>query len=145
MQIFHSVCLIAEILLSLQKNGHIKYIGWAKQFTCGTDGVLKTLQLQANEMEKDLEVLKKKLSYYRNQFYELNYFSNLQLLSLRLELSQCKYGPVANKAAVKKEVMSLLHSLSREITPDSVKEYVQELSSLVVEQQFSFGSHYGMY
>ena len=135
-QIFHSVCRIADVLISLQQCGNDKYIGWKMVFPCAIDNVVEVLQCQASEMEKDLEDWKAELSSHRDQFYELNYFTTSQLLSLREELGQFKTSPNSTKP-VKSEVMSLLQCFSREITSNLVKEEVQVVSAILQEQEFA--------
>ena len=132
---------MADVLISLQQYGNDKYIGWTKQFTCGTDEVFKKLQSQASEMEKDLEDWKKQLSCRRDQFYELNYFTTPQLLLLREELGQFKNNPESTDP-LKHEVMSLLHSLSQEITSDAVKEYVLTINATFAEQELVLETYY---
>ena len=122
----------------MQQHGNNKYIGWVKQFDCNTEE--STIISQANVMEKDLEDWKIELSYQRDQFYELNYFTTPQLLLLREELGQLKNNPETT-SLIKEDVMSLLHCLSQEITCDFVKKYVQVAIS---KQDFTFGTYNGM-
>ena len=143
LQIFHSICRVADVLTSLQQYGNDKYIGWARDFSCSSDDLLNKLQVQACEMEKDLAEWKKQLSRMRDKFYELNYFTTPQLLLLREELGQFKNNPDTTKP-VKHEVISLLQSLSQKITSDSVKEYVVTVSAAFAEQELVFGTYYGM-
>ena len=105
-------------------------------FPCAIDNVVQVLKYQASEMEKDLEDWKNELSHNRDQFYELNYFTNSQQLSLREELGYFKSSPISTKP-VNLEVMSLLQCLSREITSDLVKEEVQVVSAIVQEQELA--------
>ena len=86
-------------------------------------------------MEVDLEKWKDELSEHRDQFYELNYFTTPQLLSLREELGQFKSSNVSSKP-VKQEVMTLLQCISRQLSSDSVKDEVQIVNGLLAEQQF---------
>ena len=141
MQIFHSVCRVADVLLLLQQFGNNKYIGWTKQFNCDSAEALRRLQVQASEMENDLEDWKKELSDQREKVYELNYFTTPQLLLLREELGGFRSNPEATKP-IKHEAMSLLHSLSREITSQVVKEYVQNIiNPTFVKQELVFGTY----
>ena len=104
-------------------------------FRCAIDNVVQVLQCQASEMEQDLEDWKNELSHHRDQFYELNYFTNSQLLSLREELGQFRTSPNSTKP-VKSEVMSLLQCLSREVTSNLVKEVQeQELAISAFDKQ----------
>ena len=103
-------------------------------FPCAIDNVVQVLQCRASKMEQDLEDWKNDLSHHRDQFYELNYFTTPQLLSLREELGQFKTSPNSTKP-VKSEVMSLLRCLSREITSNLVKDEVQVVSAILQEQE----------
>ena len=106
------------------------------RFPCAIDNVVEVLKCRASEMEKDLEDWKNDLSHYRDQFYELNYFTTPQLLSLREELGQFKTSHNSTKP-VKSDVLSLLQCLSREITSNLVKEEVQVVSAILQEQELA--------
>ena len=98
------------------------------------DDIVNLLQIRASAMEKDLEGWKHELSLHRNQFYELNYFTTPQLLSLREELSQFKGIKISSKP-VKQEVMTLLQCISRQLSSDSVKNEVQTVNGILAEQK----------
>ena len=76
------------------------------------DDIVHNLQLQASKMEEDLRKWREELSEHRTQFYELNYFTTPQLLSLREELGQYKECNPSLAKPVKSEVMSLIQCLS---------------------------------
>ena len=97
--------------------------------------IVNLLQVRASRMEKDLEDWKRELSLHRDQFYELNYFTTPQLLSLREELGQFKGSNISSKP-VKQEVMTLLQCISRQLSSDSVKDEVQTVNGILAEQQF---------
>ena len=97
------------------------------------DGIVKLLQDQANKMESDLKQWKHELSEHRDQFYELNYFTTPQLLSLREELGQFKGSDISAKP-VKQEVMTLLQCISRQLSSDSIKNEVQTVNGKLAEQ-----------
>ena len=99
------------------------------------DDIVNSLQVRASVMEKDLDDWKRELSLHRNQFYELNYFTTPQLLSLREELGQFKGSNISAKP-VKQEVMTLLQCISRQLSSDSVKDEVQTVNGILAEQQF---------
>ena len=105
-------------------------------FPCAIDNVVQVLKYQASEMEKDLENWKNELSDHKDQFYELNYFTTPQLLSLREELGQFKTSLNSTKP-VKSEAMSLLQCLSREITSNLVKDEVQVVCAIIQEQELT--------
>ena len=85
-------------------------------------------------MENDLQYWKQELSQKRDQFYELNYFTTPQLLSLREELGHFKNNEGLARP-IKQEVMTLLQSISHEISSDLVKSEVQILISTLAEQE----------
>ena len=97
------------------------------------DDIVNSLQVQASTMEKDLDDWKCELSLHRDRFYELNYFTTPQLLSLREELGQFKGSEILAKP-VKQEVMTLLQCISRHLSSDSVKNEVQTVNGLLAEQ-----------
>ena len=96
---------------------------------------MNSLQVRASVMEDDLEKWKHELSEHRDHFYELNYFTTPQLLSLREELGQFK-GSVILAKPVKQEVMTLLQCISRQLSSDSVKDEVQTVNGILAEQKF---------
>ena len=87
-------------------------------------------------MENDLENWMKEVEDKRNQFYELNYFTTPQLLSLCEELGQFKCGLDQNNP-IKSEVMTLLQSISREVTESDVKERIQIVCTILQEQSLA--------
>ena len=97
------------------------------------DEIVKSLQGQAKVMEDDLKQWKHELSEHRDHFYELNYFTTPQLLSLREELGQFKGSNISSKP-VKQEVMTLLQCISRQLSSDSVKNEVQTVNGILAEQ-----------
>ena len=99
------------------------------------DDIVNSLQVRASVMEDDLEKWKHELSEHRDHFYELNYFTTPQLLSLREELGQFK-GSVILAKPVKQEVMTLLQCISRQLSSDSVKDEVQTVNGILAEQKF---------
>ena len=122
LQILHSICRIAEVLLTLQQVGNVKYTGWVLQVPCSTNRqIISTLQTQAKTMEDELHQWKDLVGSRRAQFYELNYFNTMQLLTLRRELGKIK-DDVGIK--VSPEVLALLHSISTQISPEEVSDAV---------------------
>lgn len=116
MQILHSVCRIADVLLNLQQVGNVRYTGWVLQIPCSARQELITvLQGQAKTMEDELYVWKELVKMRREEYYELNYFNTMQLLSLRRELGRLKVSE--HTANVSPEVLALLQCISTKITP----------------------------
>ena len=141
---FHSVCRIADNLISLQQHGNSEYMGWSYIFHCSLPDVVVHLNAQASEMENDLENWMKEVEDKRNQFYELNYFTTPQLLSLCEELGQFKCVVDQHKP-INPEVMSLLQSISREVTASDVKEQIQIVCAILQEQSLAEAQLFGSY
>ena len=109
--------------MALQQHGSGYYIGWKMTFPCALPNVVEELQKVANKMEDDLEKWKQEIQEKRDEFYELNYYTTQQLLLLREELGRLKE---TGEDQVKPYAMALLQSISREVSADAMKRYVQE-------------------
>ena len=126
LQILHSVCRIADVLLLLQQAGNVRYTRWMYQAPCSTDeGIISTLQSQAKRMEEELRQWKKTVLEARNKFYELNYFTTIQLLLLRQELGAM--NAAFGNANVPSNILALLRSISFNITSENVCRVVKNL------------------
>ena len=119
-------------------------MGWGYIFHCSLPNVVVHLNAQASEMENDLENWMKEVEDKRNQFYELNYFTTPQLLSLCEELGQFKCVVDQHKP-INPEVMSLLQSISREVTASDVKEQIQIVCAILQEQSLVEAQLFGSY
>lgn len=123
-------------MLTLQQVGNVNYTGWILQVPCSTNRqIITELQNLAKIMEEQLRQWKLKVKSRREEFYELNYFNTMQLLTLRREL-----GKVYNSKGlrdVSPEVLALLHSISSQVIPKAVSEAVCEMMTEVqpVEEQ----------
>ena len=128
------VCVrrIADALMALQQYGSGDYIGWEMKFPCALPNVVEELQKVANNMEDDLEKWKKEIQEKRDEFYELNYYTTQQLLLLREELGRLKEP---GEDQVKPHAMALLQSISREVSADAMKRYVQEVATILEQQR----------
>ena len=137
MQTLHSVSRIAEVLLALQKKGNVKYTGWALTFPCKVD-MVDTLQQQAKDMEEELRQWEHEIGQARKKYYELNYYTTLQLLTLRKELGLLKTSEQPRvHTQINPHVLALLGSISTEITSPCVWEIVK---SVTAEQQGGEGA-----
>jgi hypothetical protein len=125
----HNVCRIAEVLIDLQRVGNVKYTGWRLQVPCGLISVVPMLHDQAKMMEHELANWKEEVTQKRGDFYELNYFTTLQLLTLRRELGVIKSKPNSGPAAVTPNVLALLESISTQVTAPHVHAIVQNVIS----------------
>lgn len=125
----HNVCRIAEVLLSLQKVGNVKYMGWILQVPCMSDlnAVIPKLRNLAKVMEHELTSWENEVTQKRGNFYELNYYTTLQLLTLRRELGLIKSKPNTGPADVTTNVLALLESISTEVTASDVHDIVQNV------------------
>ena len=136
-QTLHSVCRIAEVLLALQQKGNVKYNGWALNFCCAVD-MVDTLQQLAKDMEEELQMWEEEVRQARKEYYELNYYTTLQLLTLRQELGRLKTsGQPCTHTQINPHVLALLESISTEITSPHVWEVVK---SITAEQQRGGGA-----
>lgn len=70
----------------------------------------------------------------RHKFYELNYFTTVQLLALRRELGMLNDS--SHNADVPLNVLVLLQSISSQIESDTIRSYVRE----VTDPRFNLGS-----
>ena len=110
----------------------MKYTGWVLNFHCAVD-MVDTLQQQAKDMEEELQAWEDQVRQTREQYYELNYYTTLQLLTLRKELGRLKTsGQPRAHTQINPHVLALLESISTEITSPDVWEVVK---SVTAEQQ----------
>ena len=118
----------------------MKYTGWVLSFHCADD-MVDTLQQQAKDMEEELQEWEDQVRQTREQYYELNYYTTLQLLTLRKELGRLKTsGQSRAHTQINPHVLALLESISTEITSPDVCEVVK---SVTAEQQGERGEGVG--
>ena len=110
----------------------MKYSGRALNFHCAVDMVGELQQL-AKDMEEELQMWEEEVRQARKEYYELNYYTTLQLLTLCQELRRLKTSeqPRAH-TQINPQVLALLESISTEITSPCVWEVVK---SITAEQQ----------
>lgn len=124
------------MLLSLQQVGNVNYTGWVLQVPCSTDRwIIAELQAQAKLMEDELLLWNEIVRCRREEFYELNYFTTLQLLTLRRELGKLKNS--SKIAAVSPEVLALLQSISALVASDVVSDTVNKVMSEAITESVS--------
>lgn len=123
----HNVCRIAEVLISLQQVGKVKYTGWRLHVPCGIRYVVPLLQDQAKEMEHELINWEEEVIQKRGEFYELNYFTTLQLLTLRRALGVMKSKSITGPADITFDVLALLESISTQVSAAYVHKAVQNV------------------
>lgn len=116
------------MLITLQQVGSVEYTKWILVVPCSTKRkVIDDLQKQAKAMEDELNSWRMMVKNIRNDFYELNYYTTFQLLTLRKEL-----GKVKNEV-VNSEVLTLLHSISFQVTASIISDTLCNLSSEAIE------------
>lgn len=116
------------MLITLQQVGNVKYTGWVLLVPCSTKRkVIDDLQKRAKLMEVELFNWRRSVKLTRGNFYELNYFSTLQLLTLRRDLGKIKNPN--SPAVITPDVIALLQSISSQITPSVVSKAVRQVSS----------------
>ena len=76
-------------------------------------------------MEVELSQWEEDVKSRRDSFYELNYYTTLQLLALRRELGRLKDASKA--ASISPEVLALLWSISTHVNPTHVIDAVNEV------------------
>ena len=110
----------------------MKYTGWELRFNCAVN-MVDELQQQAKDMEEELQTWEEEVRQARTEYYELNYYTTLQLLTLRQELGRLKISeqPCAH-TQINPHVLALLESISTEITSPYVWDVVK---SVTAEQQ----------
>lgn len=131
------MCHIAEILISLQEAGNVKYTEWNLQVPSNAaDDIISDLQKLAISMEEELDVWKHELSIARLRFYELNYYTTAQLLVLRKELGACK--KLCPKIVLSPDILALLQSVSCEVVFDNVHDAISEVMSIQDSRNVTF-------
>lgn len=91
------------------------------------------LQQQAKEMEEELRIWEDEVQKARKEYYELNYYTTMQLLTLRKELGKLK---TSGQSHVNPHVLTLLQSISTEISPPCVCKVVK---GVAIEEQRETG------
>ncbi len=122
-------------MIALQQAGNVKYSGWRMEFSCRVD-MVNELQQQARKMEEELEEWETTVTERRNQFYELNNYATLQLLTLRESLGQLKDPARASTATYDPSILTLLQSISSEVSADGVRDVVTQILSDWRTRQF---------
>ena len=120
--------------MALQQYGSGDYIGWEMTFPCALPNAVEELKKVASRMENNLDKWKKEIQEKRDEFYELNYYTTQQLLLLREELGRLKEQ---GEDQVKPHALALLQSISREVSADVMKRYVQQVATILEQQRTS--------
>lgn len=118
---------VADALLSLQMNGNMTYLGWVMEVVCKPDTV-EELAKEAKSLEDELQIWKEKVELIRTNYYEVNYFTTMQLIILRKDLGLLKSAH-AKVSAVSQTVIALLQSVSNNIASETVLKVVREIES----------------
>lgn len=104
-----------------------------------SESIISTLQLLAKTMEDELIEWNRTVFGARQRCYELNYFTTVQLLTLRRELGAVNTS--SDTSCVPSNVILLLQSISSEVTSENVCDVVRDpcssVGSTVLEQSTS--------
>ena len=137
----HSATRIAELYLDLQKAGEVTYTDVSLTFRCavftanqlGDDDVqfnetkakvkVITLQDYIRDLDRQLIAWKQNVDNARGKYYELNYFTTIQLLQLRKELGMLTQPNATH--IVKPNVLMLLKSISPQVDSRVVVDSMQ--------------------
>lgn len=134
MQTFHTVCEIAELLIALQQDGNVQYIGWYITVPCQLE-IMPELRKLHNAMNCELQSWREEVREARFHHYELNYFTTPQLLTLRKELGYLK----SRSVPISRLAQALLHSIApvidRQVLLDSLTLVLDEPTSLATHEQ----------
>ena len=138
-QLLHIATRIAELYLDLQRAGDVTYSTAKLEFRCAVydvrqsgvkelqfnDSFAKTrvsgLQEYTRVLDDQLVKWKKSVDTAREEYYELNYFTTLQLLELRRELGRLAQ-PTGATPVLKPSVLMLLKSVSPHVSSKVVSE-----------------------
>ena len=102
----------------------MNYISWILKVPCSNDeGILGVLREQALKMEKELVKWNETVKLARNDFYNLNYYTTIQILKLRRELSPEK----RDYSAIDPKVLFMLQSISRKVNSCDIRELVKNV------------------
>ena len=115
---------IADTLLKLQRAGHPQYTEWLESFDfkiTSQNNLQEDLQILNQNMKKDLQDWLNEVSNLRTEYYTLNYFTCLQLLTINREFYNLMNS---NDHQISREVFVLLMSISPDLTIMKVKEVV---------------------
>ena len=116
------MCRIAEALIALQQAGEVEYIGWSIVIPC-TENMLAELCQVAEGMEQHLHVWNDQVVDARKHFYELNYFTTVQLLMLRKDMALVKNTDTS--CVFGRSTLTLLQSVSAVVDFDTVRNVVR--------------------
>lgn len=132
MQTFHTVCEIAELLIALQQDGNVQYIGWYITIPCKLE-IMPELRKLHNAMNCELQSWREEVREARFHHYELNYFTTPQLLTLRKELGYLKSRSVS--------ISRLAQALLQSIAPVTDMQALLDSLMLVSDEPTSLTTH----
>ena len=139
----HSATRIAELYLELQQAGYVDYSAADLVFQCAiydvalegveelqfnnklASNLIVVLQDYTKEMDGKLQEWKETVHSARMKYYQLNYFTTLQLLRLRKELGLLGRSYDCHSSQVRSDVLMLLHSVSPNVNSSLVQTSVK--------------------
>ena len=109
-QVFHTICIIADTLVKLHAQGCVHFIGWEYRFHCGQDSI-QQLREEQKHLSRQLKIWEEAVNTARNDCYPLNSFTVQQLLLLRKELVPKYYHNGEYKDVLHPQAITLLKYL----------------------------------
>lgn len=112
------------MLIALQQAGSVKHASWVLTFQCNKMVKVENLQHLAKSMEKELQEWEDDVKRVRADFYELNYYTTFQLLSLQKELGKLK----EQDGEISPQILALMQSISTEVSAHNVRDVVFKMT-----------------
>ncbi|RMX46188.1 hypothetical protein pdam_00007847 [Pocillopora damicornis] len=117
-----SVMRLATAYIDLFESGYIHRMNWSQKYHC-SESIAKEVNKESSFMETCYKNWKKKVSYARKEYRELNFFTTQQLMTLRKEIATvCHSNDLAMSNI---QVLSLLESVRPSLTSEQLKSAIE--------------------
>ena len=113
---------LATAYIDLFESGYIHRMNWSQKYQC-SESIAKEVNKESSFMETCYKNWKKKVSYARKEYRELNFFTTQQLMTLRKEIATvCHSNDLAMSNI---QVLSLLESVRPSLTSEQLKSAIE--------------------
>ena len=113
---------LATAYIDLFESGYIHRMNWSQKYHC-SESIAKEVNKESSFMETCYKNWKKKVSYARKEYRELNFFTTQQLMTLRKEIATvCHSNDLAMSNI---QVLSLLESVRPSLTSEQLKSAIE--------------------
>ena len=113
---------LATAYIDLFESGYIHRMNWSQKYHC-SESIAKEVNKESSFMETCYKNWKKKVSYVRKEYRELNFFTTQQLMTLRKEIATvCHSNDLAMSNI---QVLSLLESVLPSLTSEQLKSAIE--------------------